>query len=164
MSALATSLLAATPARNFDALYLRHHQRLERLARMLCGDPDLAADLLQQTWLRAWRAADSLHDVAAAGAWLVTILKREYARLFERKRLEYVAFDENNADLARDSKPELGIYLGQLLAQLTADEREPLLMQVIDGLPLSEIAACSGTSRNAMAIRLHRIRKRLREM
>lgn len=154
--------LSAAPC--FDTLYADNHARLRGLARMLCADPDLADDLLQETWLRAWRALDSLHDVAASKAWLITILKREHARLFERKRLDYVAFAEDNPELGRVSRPEQGIYLRQLLARLSAAEREPLLMQAVDGVPVADIAARVGVSRNAMTIRLHRIRQRLREI
>ncbi|MCB1801642.1 MAG: sigma-70 family RNA polymerase sigma factor [Gammaproteobacteria bacterium] len=148
----------------FDTLYADNHARLRRLARMLCADPELADDLLQETWLRAWRALDSLHDVAASKAWLITILKREHARLFERKRLDYVAFAEDNPELGRVSRPEQGIYLRQLLGRLSPAEREPLLLQVVDGVPVADIATQAGVSRNAMTIRLHRIRQRLREI
>ena len=145
----------------FETLYAGLHGPLRRIAWMLCGDPHLAEDLVQETWLRAWRALDTLHDRAAARAWLVTILKREYARLFERRRLELVELDEHNPELAVPAGPEDAILLEQLLDQLDHDEREPLLMQLVDGLTTAEIAASRGISRNAMTIRLHRSRKRL---
>ena len=39
----------------------------------------------QETFIRAWKALDSLKDVNAAKSWLITILRREFARTFERK-------------------------------------------------------------------------------
>ena len=44
--------------------------------------------------LRAWKAQDSLQDEAAAKPWFLTIMRREYARTFERKRLATVDIDE----------------------------------------------------------------------
>ncbi len=58
---------------------------LYRYAMWICGNDALAKDLVQETFLRAWRALDSLKDVDAAKSWLITILRREYARTFERK-------------------------------------------------------------------------------
>ncbi|HPQ23321.1 MAG: sigma-70 family RNA polymerase sigma factor [Gammaproteobacteria bacterium] len=148
----------------FHALYATHHDVLKRIARMLCGDPDLADDLLQDTWLRAWRAADSLNELAAGKAWLVAILKREHARLFERKRLQRVELDDRNPEFARDPAPHHAILLGQLLSGLADTDREPLLMQVVEGLSTAQIARHFGVSRNAITIRLHRLKKRLKAM
>ena len=58
---------------------------LLRYALWLCGHEALAKDLVQETFLRAWKALDSLRSEAAAKSWLITILRREYARTFERK-------------------------------------------------------------------------------
>jgi len=163
------SLSRATPelsagTAGFAWLYAGHHDLLRRIAWMLCGDPHLAEDLLQETWLRAWRALDSLQDRAAARAWLITILKREYARLFERRRVDLVELDERNPELGFEAVPDRAILLEQLLGRLQPDDRESLLMQLVEGVPTAEIAALRGTSRNAMNIRLHRLRKRLQAM
>ena len=148
----------------FHALYAAHHDVLRRIARMLCGDRDLADDLLQDTWMRAWRAAGSLNEIAAGKAWLVAILKREHARLFERKRLQRVELDDRNPELAHDPAPHHAILLGQLLSGLADDDREPLLLQVVEGFSTAQIAQRYGVSRNAITIRLHRLKKKLRTL
>lgn len=71
--------------RRFDALARKYADDLFRFGVWLCGDPTLANDLVQETFMRAWRALDSLKDGKAAKSWLITILRREYARTFERK-------------------------------------------------------------------------------
>lgn len=152
----------ATPG--IDDLYAAHHVLLKRVAWMLCGDPHLAEDLVQETWLRAWRATDTLLEPAAARSWLITILKREHARLFERRRPELVELDGHASVLAHDPEPDKAVYLRQLLDGLTDGEREPLLLQVVEGTPVGEIAQRFGVSRNAMTIRLHRLKKQLRTM
>ncbi|NCO19820.1 MAG: RNA polymerase subunit sigma, partial [Gammaproteobacteria bacterium] len=71
--------------RRFDALVRQYADDLFRFAVWLCRDHALANDLVQETFLRAWKAIDSLKESAAAKSWLITILRREYARTFERK-------------------------------------------------------------------------------
>ena len=67
---------------------------LLRFAHWLARDRQLAEDIVQDSLLRAWRSRDSLKDRGAARAWLLTIVRREHARLYERKRLELVSLDE----------------------------------------------------------------------
>ncbi len=67
---------------------------LLRFAFWLSRDRTLAEDVVQETMMRAWKAQDSLQDEAAAKPWLLTIVRREYARTFERKRLPMVDVDE----------------------------------------------------------------------
>ena len=62
-----------------------HSGELYRYAYWLSGDSALAQDLVQETFLRAWRSLDALRETVAAKAWLTTILRREHARLYERK-------------------------------------------------------------------------------
>ena len=54
-------------------------------------------DVVQETLIRAWKSREELKDPAAARPWLLTIVRREHARLFERKRLHTVDVDEVEA-------------------------------------------------------------------
>ncbi len=74
----------------FDSLVGALTPDLFRYAFWLCRDRHVAEDLVQETLLRAWRSLDRLNDEAAAKPWLITTLRRENARLYERKRLEMV--------------------------------------------------------------------------
>src|SRR5579864_4391460 len=67
---------------------------LLRFAHWLARDRSLAEDIVQESLLRAWRSRDALKDPGAARAWLLTIVRREHARLYERKRLELVSLDD----------------------------------------------------------------------
>ena len=77
----------------FDRLARAYGADLYRFAMWLCGNDALAKDLVQETHLRAWKALDKLKDEAAAKSWLITILRREYARTFERKVPPLTDFD-----------------------------------------------------------------------
>src|SRR6202163_2202967 len=67
---------------------------LLRFAHWLARGRATAEDIVQETLLRAWRSRDALKDQTAARAWLLTIVRREHARLYERKRLELVPLED----------------------------------------------------------------------
>ena len=70
----------------FQALCQALRPDLLRFAFWLSRDLALAEDVVQETLLRAWKSRDSLQNEAAAKPWFLTIIRREYARTFERKR------------------------------------------------------------------------------
>jgi RNA polymerase sigma-70 factor (ECF subfamily) len=80
--------------RRFDELCTALRPDLFRFAFWLSRDRAIAEDVVQETLLRAWRAMDELRDVQAARQWLLTIVRREHARLYERKRLQTVDVDD----------------------------------------------------------------------
>lgn len=136
-----------------------------RFAFWLARNPSVAEDVMQETLLRAWRSLDSLTDDGKARAWLLTIARREHARLYERRRLETVDVD----DLAAAEDPALATEddegLGDLRAAVFAlpeDYREPLVLQVLLGYTTDEIAAHLGLTNGAVLTRLCRARQKLR--
>lgn len=157
--------------RQFDALVRAHAVDLYRFACWLCGDPVRAEDLVQETMLRAWRALDSLHDAAAAKPWLLTILRREHARGFERKRVDLTILDdglkETIADEAAGADPEQAgsdAQLRESIMKLESKYREPLLMQVLGGFSCEEIATELGVRPGTVMTQLFRARHQLRRM
>lgn len=138
---------------------------LYRHAYWLAGDKATAEDLVQDTFLRAWRFLDSLKEEAAAKSWLTTILRRENARRFERKRFEYSDVELDSLPATQsdfDSRPEV-IALRIALKKLPATYREPLILQVIEGYTLEDIAQIMSLPRNTVATRLHRARQKLKQ-
>ncbi|MDB6086299.1 MAG: hypothetical protein JWN43_4180 [Gammaproteobacteria bacterium] len=117
--------------------------------------------------LRAWKAHDSLQNEAAAKPWLLTIIRREYARSFERKR--FVTLDVE--ELIAKEEPMLAAADDQDLVELRAalfklpeEYREPLVLQVLMGYSTAEIAAELELTSAAVLTRLFRARKRLRAL
>lgn len=155
----------AKKRREFEALTRQYSTDVFRFAYWLCNDRSMAEDLVQETFLRAWRAFDSLQDNAKAKSWLITIVRREHARFYERKRLEMtdvepesVASSNQDYDTSADA-----FVLRQALEKLDDDYREPLIMQVIGGYSCDEIAAEMGLTRGAVTTRLFRAKQKLRE-
>jgi RNA polymerase sigma-70 factor (ECF subfamily) len=138
---------------------------LVRFAFWLARDRAVAEDVVQETLIRAWKSRDELKDSAAARPWLLTIVRREHARLYERKRLPTVDVDQVEAlgDPALASDGDAGLEdLRRAILQLPDEYREPLVLQVLGGLSTNEIAAELKLTQAAVLTRLFRARNRLR--
>jgi RNA polymerase sigma-70 factor (ECF subfamily) len=149
----------------FQALCQSLRPDLLRFAFWLSRDRALAEDVVQESMLRAWKARDSLLDESAAKPWLLTIIRREYARTFERKRLATVDVDELIAKeeplLAAAEQQEINDVRAAIM-KLPDEYREPLVLQVLMGYSTDEIARELDLSGPAVLTRLYRARRQLR--
>jgi RNA polymerase sigma-70 factor (ECF subfamily) len=138
---------------------------LLRFALWLTRDRAIAEDVVQEALLRAWRSRGALKDPSCSRAWLLTIVRREHARLYERKRLELVSLNdatEHEADaLASKDESDTHALHGAIL-RLPIEYREPLVMQVLGGFSIEEIAQELSLSASAVLTRLFRARNKLR--
>ena len=148
----------------FDSLVAVYYPDMFRYAAWLSRDKAIAEDVVQEALLRAWKSLDALRDDDAAKHWLLTIVRRENARYFERRRLETVDIDDLSpaqaAELAESPNEELRDMRAAIL-QLDDDYREPLVLQVLMGYSTSEIGAMMGLTQGAVLTRLHRARNKL---
>jgi RNA polymerase sigma-70 factor, ECF subfamily len=151
----------------FQALCQALRPDLLRFAFWLSRDLTLAEDVVQETLLRAWKSRDSLQNEAAAKPWFLTIIRREYARTFERKRPATVDVD----DLIAREEPIFAATHEQDLVEIRAalfklpeEYREPLVLQVLMGYSTAEIAAELGLTTGTVLTRLFRGRKQLRAL
>jgi RNA polymerase sigma-70 factor (ECF subfamily) len=151
----------------FDRVVAVLHQDMYRYAAWLSRDPGIAEDVAQEALLRAWKSLDALREDGAAKQWLLTIVRRENARYFERKRLETVDIDNltqaQSAMLAESDDSELDDIRAAIF-RLDDDYREPLVLQVLMGHSTKEIAELMGIKPGAVLTRLHRARHKLRDV
>ncbi|WP_246225681.1 sigma-70 family RNA polymerase sigma factor [Vibrio agarilyticus] len=151
--------------RKYEALVRGYHRDLYRYAYWLCKDRSVAEDLVQETCLRAWKSLDSLQDEKAAKSWLITILRRENARRFERKQLELVDIDDFGNDAKVSDEPHhQQQWLHNQIMQLEEEYREPLFLQVVAGFSGDEISEILELNKNTVMTRLFRARNQLKEM
>jgi RNA polymerase sigma-70 factor (ECF subfamily) len=152
--------------RRFESLCARLQPDLLRFAWWLARDRSLAEDVVQESMLRAWRSFDSLTDERKAKAWLLTIVRREFARTFEKKRLELADVDAlvaaESASLAAPGDERLA-EMREAIFRLGEEHREPLVLQVLMGYSTQEIADMMGMQQGAVLTRLFRARARLRQ-
>lgn len=150
----------------FETLCMPFRADLFRFVYWLCRDRSLAEDVVQETLLRAWRSLDSLGDEKAAKPWLLTIARRELARMFERKRLPTVDIDVVNEAqheaLAVNDGHEVD-EMRRAILRLDVIHREPLVLQVLLGYSTEEIAKQLEISVPAVLTRLFRARQVLRQ-
>ncbi|CAH0540748.1 hypothetical protein VMF7928_03089 [Vibrio marisflavi CECT 7928] len=151
--------------RKYEALVRAYHRDLFRYAFWLCKDKSIAEDLVQETCLRAWKSLDSLQDEKAAKSWLITILRRENARRFERKQFDLVDIDDhgNDAKVSDDPHHQSEWVQAQIM-KLDTDYREPLFLQVVGGFSGEEISEILELNKNTVMTRLFRARNQLKEM
>jgi RNA polymerase sigma-70 factor (ECF subfamily) len=149
----------------FDQIVGVFHQDMYRYAAWLCRDKAIAEDVVQEALLRAWKSLDALRDDAAAKPWLLTIVRRENARYFERKRLEMVDIDNLTASQSAllSEQPDDDLSdMREAIFSLQDDYREPLVLQVLMGFSTNEIAEQMGLKQGAVLTRLHRARAKLK--
>ena len=112
----------------FNQLAQTYGTDLYRYAMWICGNDALAKDLVQETYLRAWKALDKLKDQKAVKSWLITILRREYARTFERKVPKFTDVDKvvvpEDSELEPEDRTEIRL-LRQSILELAPKYREP---------------------------------------
>ena len=150
----------------YENLVRDYSKDLFRYAYWLTSDRHTAEDLVQETFLRAWRSLDSLKEDKAAKGWLITILRRENARRFERKQpqtadvpLELIGSDSQDYDTSTEA-----YVLRNALKELPQEYREPLMLQVIGGYSQKEIAKTLGITSAGVGTRLFRARQKLRQV
>lgn len=160
--------LPCTTARERDAFerYVwQLRSDLYRYALWLCGDASVAEDALQEALIRAWRSWDALRDEGAVKSWLCTIVRRECARVFERKRLCTRDIDElTEAEerlIATEDTDMAEAELRRAIAALDETYRQPLILQVLMGYTVTEIASIVGIKPGAVLTRLCRARQKL---
>lgn len=155
---------------DFESLVAAYASDLYRYALWLSHDVQHAEDLMQETLLRAWRAFESLRDLASAKAWLLTTLRREHYR--RKPAVDWVSLDsEEDRALIPDERLAENSALGgtldetldvqQRLAALPAAYREVLVLQLLFGYSTDEIAHLLQTTVPAVANRLLRARRAL---
>ena len=152
----------------FEALVGALLPDLYRYGYWLCRDRARAEDVVQETLVRAWRSLESLRDERSAKAWLITILRRELARSYERVQPQFVDIDDPViADGLAGDQGDAGeqaadaATLRRAMAKLEPEYREPLVMQVLLGYSIEEIAAVMEMNPATVLTRLFRARKKL---
>jgi RNA polymerase sigma-70 factor (ECF subfamily) len=163
---------AAGDAAAFDLLVGRHAASVLRMIRYRVDDAAAAEDVLQQTFLAAWRSAPRFRGEAQVKTWLFTIARHAAAKSRDRARrspVTDVPLDALGIEAGWGSEDPESIALASerhdllraAFAALDADAREVLTLRDLEGLSGDDTAALLGLSLAAMKSRLHRARMTL---
>jgi len=157
-----TSNPRPTEDRAFDALYEATHRQVLAYAMRRTATTADAEEAAAETYATAWRRSGQIRG-AAALPWLYGIARRVIAnqrRGNERRHRLGLLLSRQRVDVGTEadgSGPAIAA-----LARLPADDQELVRLVAWEGLNHAEIAEVLGVSANAVAIRLHRARKRFR--
>ena len=138
---------------------------LRAFARGLCGRPDMADDLVQETLLKAWAAQDRFEPGTSMRAWTFVILRNAYLTDMRRNRFRG-EYDETAAEriLIAPAGQEEPIHLSDMhraLLTLPPERREALLLVGAGGFSYEEAAALCQCSLGTMKARVSRARRQL---
>jgi RNA polymerase sigma-70 factor, ECF subfamily len=117
---------------SFEAEALTHLDSLYRAALRLTRAPADAEDLVQETYLKAFRASESFEPDTNLRAWLFTILHNTARNRARDRAREHVTIDSDAVDRAADTRPGSADTPEMLLLR---DTLAPELQAAIDALP-----------------------------
>jgi RNA polymerase sigma-70 factor (ECF subfamily) len=159
----------ASPAA-FSALYERNRLPVFRYIYGLTGGPqDDVEDLTAETFMRAWKARQHFDGEAdAATGWLIRIARRLVIDDYRRRKARPVGKpDEAGSAAATPEQNALDSEQQQrllaLLAELTDEQREMLVLRYWLGWRVSAVAAQLGMTENNVSVTIHRTLARLRQ-
>jgi RNA polymerase sigma-70 factor (ECF subfamily) len=163
--------------RALEKLLERHQGAVFRFGMKMCGEPEDAKDVLQETLFAAVRTLPDFRGASSVSTWLYTIarsfcLKKRRTSKFAPERVESLeAHAEASSEVADQRRtPEEDAaarqtkqVLDAAIADLDPMYREVLVLRDVEGLSASEVAEILGLSVEAVKSRLHRARVAVRE-
>lgn len=158
----------------FERLFSRHHERIYRFASRMCRHAQDAEDILQDTFLAAFRHAKTFRGNARFTTWLYTIAANACRRT-RRGAKPSVAFTETEQDGpaipvddwtrrpdVQAMRKETSRAIAAAVASLPKEQRLVLVLRDMEGLPAEEVSRIVGVGVPAVKSRLHRARLAVR--
>lgn len=149
----------------FGRLYQQAALDLYRMALYTLGNPQDAEDIVAETFLEAWKGIHNLRDAASFRQWMMRILsircKRRVAKYIQEKG------NIDIEDYLEEGVPDTGgpqAEVRDAMARLAPDERQIVLLNVLQGYTMREIAEMLDLPQGTVSSKLHRTLKKLRRM
>lgn len=157
----------------FDTLVDRYYAEISAYLKRLVRDPELAADLTQETFFAAYHSLHQLDDDQSFAAWLYRIALFRATPVFRRRKLvRFVPFDSLSEWVAgrvggRGIDPaerEWDELVQAALDWLPDEHRAVLLLHTVGGFPAVEIASILGKREDTVTRQVSRARQQFREV
>jgi RNA polymerase sigma-70 factor (ECF subfamily) len=151
----------------FERLYRANVPRVHGLALRMLG-PDLAEEVTQDVFVRAWRKLGTFRGDAAFGTWLHrlavnVILTRRKQLGKQRQRMHHDGEHVLGRASGRRPRPELGVEFERGMRRLPDGAREIFVLHDVEGFKHHEIAEMLGVTTGTTKAQLHRARMLLRQ-
>lgn len=154
--------------RAFETLVRRHKGALYGFVHRYVGDGDDAYDVIQESFVSAWRAIGRFDPERPFATWMRAIALnkcRDLSRRASVRRLFLRAFAQSPPERANDGSAseteQRAERLDRAIAKLPGKYKEPLLLTTVGDLSHREAARLLGLSSKAVEMRLYRARQRL---
>jgi len=155
-----------------DTLVRRHHAAAHRVAASIVRDADAAQDVVQDAFIKAFRALDGFRGDSSFGTWLLTITANEARGALRRvvRRRETSLDDVTGAaseGMAPDSASVLALEAQRarvMLGRLPDKQRLSVTLRIEEGLSFREIGKIIGSSEGAARVNYFHGIRRLREL
>ena len=151
----------------FGTLFSRHSGRLWAVALRTVGDPEDAADALQEAMISAFRRAGSFRGDSAVGTWLHRIVVNAAVDRLRRRPTRTVSWPSDPDELEAFFVPgtadavETRLDVDAALRMLPPEQRAALVLVDMMGYPVAEVATILGVSQGTVKSRCARGRARL---
>ena len=146
---------------------LQQLEAFTAFARARVGDPHLAADVVQDSLLKAVKSVDQLRDDESVTAWFYRILRRTLIDLYRRRAASQRAVEqlEQQFNKPPDVQEERTVCacIESLIPTLKPDYAELIRRLDLDQQPAVAVGAALGLNANNLRVRHHRARQQLRE-
>lgn len=156
----ATNTVKGEPV-DLEQIFRAHERDVFVYFLRVTGDAHLAEDLAQDTLLRAWEGMVRFRGDASFKTWLLAIARTRLADHYRKKPRELFV-DPPDEPIKQDEDVKLTIE--QVLQALPLAHREAVVLCDVFGFEPSEAAEATGLNVNAFRVRLHRARRRFREL
>lgn len=147
--------------------YDRHVERVWRLAYRFTGDSDLAQDVVQETFVRAFGKLETFRGESTLSTWVTAVATSTALNTLRKvKRFRGHVQLEDAAHLAqpgRRSEPDLKRRMAEAIDALPEGYRTVFVMHDVEGYTHEEIGAALGVQTGTSKAQLFRARGRLRE-
>jgi RNA polymerase sigma-70 factor, ECF subfamily len=147
-----------------ERLVSEHYPRVYRWLRHLTGNVDIAQELTQQTFVKAWQSLGGLRAEASLSVWLHRIAYHQYTHWLRDRKVDSPLLETSAVCADRTIQTLDAILLERALAQLSCDHRETFLLYHVQGLSVPDVAGVLGVPDGTVKSRLFVARQRLRDL
>ncbi len=165
----------------FDEIVRRYMSRMVNLAYQMTGDSELAQDVAQDTFYRAYRSAATYKQIAKFSTWLYTIainlcrneLRRRKHKFYsleemaEREEESSVRVDIEDKSAQTDraaEQKELGSLIMKAIDNLPEKFKQPIILRDVQGLSYEETGKILNLPEGTVKSRINRARQRVKDM
>jgi RNA polymerase sigma factor (sigma-70 family) len=148
----------------FKTIFDKNSSKIYHLCLGYTGDPDLANDLMQETFIKVWQNLDGFRNQSQLSTWIYRIAVNtclSHLRVEKRRNNDPLSSEliENLAEELSPKQEQVG-QLYKSIAHLEENERI-LITMVLDEIPYIEIAEVFGISEGNLRVKIHRIKQKL---